>query len=235
MKQDNYLSTHPSLKKQTEKHNTSKKEWFSSVITNTLPTDKKSPILEIGFGLGEGLTCLSALGYDNIDGIDNCKEMIDHCPNLKGVTIKEISNIFDYLEEHENHYDLIIMYHVLEHFQKNEIIPLINAIFESLCINGKLLIVTPNISSPIIGVQQQYSDFTHETAFSPNSILQISAMSKFQDCIIDNIWPPGFSIKRRLQRILQKAILYFISILFIPFRIDNNQVITHQIKAVFTK
>lgn len=227
-----YLKSHPSLQKSGP--NLSKSIWYQSVLHKFLPGSISDRILEIGPGRGEGLSFLANAGYQ-IDAIDIDEDVVRICSAVEGASVHHVKSITSYAQGCTTKYSLVYMFHVLEHIKRDEIVPTLNSIFDILDINGRLLIVVPNVSSPIVGVDQQFFDFTHETAFSPSSLQQALMMSKFTDIQLTNLWPETTSPKKYLQKSMQIAFSRSLELIMRVFYGTRRDVISHQILAVARK
>lgn len=226
----NYLSAHPTL---NDGFSESKAAWYASTLGDLLPKDIDAQILEIGPGQGEGLRYLvETKGFTSVTVIDISEEVINKISKFHAINAHLVNDTIEYLKENENRFSLIIMYHVLEHFSKDKVLDCLNACYSSLIKGGKLIVVVPNVASPIIGVEQQFFDFTHLTAFSPWSIRQVFIMSKFGGCQVDNVWPPQGGILRGIQKRLQMAILFFFAMYYKIFSGVERNVMTHSMRAV---
>lgn len=146
--------------------------YLPNYILNQLPKDPKSKILDYGCGLGGMLSKLRELGYENIYGYDVDSYAIKVCAQkkLKIVNFEEISS----------GYDFIIMSHVLEHIEKNQMIDLLEALRGSLCEGGKMIIVVPNAQSNT-GSYWRYEDFTHKYLFTSGSLKYVLQQAGFKN------------------------------------------------------
>jgi SAM-dependent methyltransferase len=146
---------------------------------NIIPENKGVRILELGAGMGYFLKYLENSGYENYKGID----WSDQPSKGKELSLRNeivVTNIFDYLQDTEETYDLIVSMHVLEHLLKNEIIKLLELVYARLNKNGFFLLVVPNASSPIFGSFTRYIDFTHEIGFTMPSLREILKICGFE-------------------------------------------------------
>ena len=229
---ENYLTNHPSLKSGVV---TSKSIWYEEMLMLGGVKDKTISVLEIGPGLGEGLSLLASKGFTDLTAIDLSNEVIDHVSLIPSVTALVVTDTTQFLKDNSEKFDVIIMYHVLEHIPRSEIIITLNGIYQALKKSGKVLITVPNISSPIIGVEQQYYDFTHQTAFSPWSLAQAFSMSHFEKCNVKQFLPPKKGILRRLQRLLQQVLLFAAKYYLSIFSRIERKVLTHSMLAIGIK
>ena len=225
MQNDRYLSTHPAL---AFGGGRSKKAWLNSILAPVLPQDKKVQILEVGPGHGEALQLLSQdIGYENVTAIDVSSEVVEHCKRVTGVSVELVADPICYLASRENQYDLILMYHVLEHIPRANVVPTLEAINHALKAGGVLIVGVPNAASPIIGIEQHLYDFTHQVAFSPWSLEQVHRLAGFQRCRVAPVWPPSHGIVRVAQRVIQRCILSVMRLYLRVFTGVQRPILTH--------
>ncbi len=86
----------------------------------------KIRILDFGCGFGQYLTALKKEGYLNVYGIDIDEEAIKHCRNngfdVRKIEPNDLNNPFPLK------FDVIFMFHVIEHIDKSKIIPTLKKI-----------------------------------------------------------------------------------------------------------
>jgi len=173
-----------------------------SYLSNRLPKDKSLPILDFGCGFGQTLLALRDLGYGNIIGCDIDDEAIKYCIS-QGLKVENCSNLDEFVNKYENHFDFIIMSHVLEHFSKKEIISTLIKLRKMLKEDGELMIMVPNAQSNT-GAYWAYEDFTHTTLFTSGSIyyvLKIAGFSKIEFIDVECLEGLTF-VKRYLKKLL---------------------------------
>lgn len=139
--------------------------------------DKSTKILEIGCGNGLFLRYLKNIGYTNYFGIDASEEQVKIAKKL-GIDNIINADISDFLNDKNEEYDVVFARDVIEHFGKEEILDTLLLVCRSLKKNGKLIIQCPNAESPFFG-RIRYGDFTHDTAFTKSSLLQILLFAGF--------------------------------------------------------
>lgn len=147
-------------------------------ITDWLPLEKDSPVLDLACGCGEILWFLKRQGFLKISGIDLCQEELEICRSL-GFTDVKNADVRQALKDHRNEFQLITAFNLLEHLLKQEVVDLLKDIHAALRPGGRLMALVPNAHSPL-GLQARYWDFTHETAFSTNSWEQLAALVGFE-------------------------------------------------------
>ena len=130
-------------------------------------------ILEIGCGTGLVLANLRQKGVQKLIGIDQDTSLEKILP---GSVVKcfQAIDVWDFLEKASQNppaYDRIILFDVLEHFSPEEGQRLLGALRENLLPNGAIHLKVPNAGSPW-GLQFQFGDLTHMTAYTPESLRQ---------------------------------------------------------------
>lgn len=152
---------------------------FENNYRHFFPSNSAAALLDIGIGRGEMLSCMKNWGYTNFFGIDISPSTIAFCSSL-GLPCEQIENTASWLKGNKKSFDLITLLDVLEHIKKDEIVPLLKTVIDSLKPGGVLIVQVPNMQSPDSQLHR-YNDFTHEVGFIENSlrqILQVSGYSK---------------------------------------------------------
>lgn len=150
---------------------------YDSYLKGWLPSQKNANILEIACGSGRLLHFFKARKYTNITGVDISPEQISLAKQVTQ-NVVEI-NAIEFLETKDKTYDLIVSLDVLEHFRKNEALHYLDACFNALKPNGRLVLQTCNADSPW-GLMLLYGDFTHEVCFNDNSLAGLLKLVGFQ-------------------------------------------------------
>ena len=161
-----------------------------------LPHDKSAKILDIGCGFGQTIKALSALGYTSVRGVDISDEALGHCRDL-GLNVEKVSDLANYMTKNREEYDFIIMSHVLEHIDKNLIIPYVSAIKAMLRKDGQFMVMVPNAQSNT-DCYWAYGDFTHTTLFTAGSlyfVLMAGGFTKIE--FVDPFCVEGLSLPKK--------------------------------------
>ena len=155
-----------------------KKDWFFEYTAkNYLPIIEhfdrtRAEVLELACNRGYLLRALSTLGFQRLHGIDLSPDDVARARDLAPHADVSCGDIFDYLEQKTEQFDLIILKALLEHIPKGRIIPLLEAIRSSLRPGGMVLIDVPNMDW-LLAAHERYMDFTHETGFTKESLGQV--------------------------------------------------------------
>lgn len=160
-------------------------------------------IIELGCGPGFLLNHLKNQGFDKLEGIDISKEQISIAREL-GLDVKH-GDVFDFLQEKNLQYDVVIALDFIEHFTKEELLDLFTYIWKALKKNGLLIIQTPNGQGLFPG-ENIYGDLTHVTIFSELSLRQILRIHGFGDIEFYETGPAPISISSTIRYILWKVI-----------------------------
>jgi len=183
---DNYISNTFGNLHSTESGVAKEMEMFAKYFHKNygqfMPNDKSARILDAGCGIGHFLHYANSQGYSNITGVDVSTENINYCRNKGFKVIQE--DLFQFLEQNPNSFDLIVFNDVIEHFKKDEIITILEAMHHTLTSNGRLIIKTCNMANPITGSGSMYFDFTHETGFTEISLKEVLTATKFNNIIL---------------------------------------------------
>lgn len=175
------------------------------------PMDKNAPILDIGVGRGEMLTCMKEWGYLRYQGVDISPSTIQFCQSL-GLPCFLVDDSLEWLRSLDSKFSLVTLLDVLEHIKKEQTVPFLRAIHDALEDGGVLIVQVPNLQAPD-GQLERYNDFTHESGFIEHSLQQVLlaagftkvAMSPFNDTVSDN-WRE--LVRLRLRAIYWKLIRF---------------------------
>lgn len=142
---------------------------IASLVEDNVP--KTAAILDIGCGHGSKLALLKQHGFTGALGVDINPALVEHAvgEGLNAITLDE----FD--EQHSDlEFDLIIMSHIIEHFQYQDLIVFMEKYIGRLKKGGLLLIITPCMNPAF------YDDFDHVKPYTHIGILDIFGKDKHQ-------------------------------------------------------
>jgi cyclopropane fatty-acyl-phospholipid synthase-like methyltransferase len=167
---------------------------YDQMIWNPAACQPAMKFLEIGCGTGEFLAYLAAKGCDQFWGID-------HDSHLAAIIPQTVSQHFVcgdlwqiLTDPQQDQPDRVVALDVLEHFSADEALRLLTAIKAKLAPKGRLVVKVPNASCPW-GLQYQFGDLTHRTAFTPLSLHQLADAAGFKTI---SILPHRQGSRRRL-------------------------------------
>lgn len=167
-------------------------------VVRNLPGDRDAPILDLGAGHGDLVAVLRDAGYSRISAVDGSPEQVALAHRM-GRPEVELGDVFSYLETRPGAFAAIVAVDILEHFDKDEVLGLLDAIWRSLRPGGRVVIRSCNGSGPFAG-RNRYSDFTHELAFTEAGISQVLRASGFGEIRVlpSEPAPHGFLSAARL-------------------------------------
>ena len=144
-----------------------------------LPTDRNACCLDVACGTGQLLYALKQAGYKNLYGVDISAEQVAFARSVWPQV--EQAEAITFLRKNPNTFDLIAGLDIIEHFRKDELFSFIDALFAALRPGGRLILQTPNAETPW-GLAVRYGDFTHELAFTPESLSRVLRIASFVNC-----------------------------------------------------
>ena len=176
---DNYFNTIYSVSnKFTKKQFANMKKFYDLNYGPHIPDNKNIKILDMGCGTGHFIKYLEDKGYNNILGIDISKEQVEYCKKNISSNIVQI-DVFEYLKNVNEEYDLIVANDLIEHIDKEKILDFIMLVYKSLKSSGIFLLKCPNMSNPF-SLNIRYKDFTHEIGFTETSLYQVLKLCNFK-------------------------------------------------------
>lgn len=167
--------------------------------------DREMPILDVGCGFGLLVNALQRIGYRKVAGIDvdesQIKVAASHGLPCQLVSTEEQSEFFG---AHRETHRVITLFDVLEHVPVDRQITFLATLRQSLVQGGRLIIQTPNASSPIAG-HMRFIDHTHTSSFTCDSLRYILRSAGFASVDLSEAEdemsaPAGFSEPMRLAR-----------------------------------
>lgn len=177
----------------------SRAPYLNKVIRDHFPQDKEASILDLGCGHGAFVFFARKAGYSNVIGVDRSPEQVREAQRLgiEGVHEGDLIEVLRAMSDGSQ--DAVISFDVIEHFNKDEMLPLVDEVHRVLRKGGRWIVHVPNGESPFCG-RIRYGDFTHEQIFTRQSISQLLLSSGFTDvrCFEDK--PIVHGMKSALRR-----------------------------------
>lgn len=179
--------------------------YLQKLIRQCFPNDRYAAILDLGCGHGALIHFARQAGYRNLRGVDGSHEQVAAAKELRIEGIEKGDVMEALAKEPAAALDCLITFDLIEHFNRDELIPLLDQVHRVLRPGGRLIIHTPNAESPF-GMKMRYGDITHELAFTRTSLSQLLLSSGFSrvDCYEDQPVPHG--VKSTLRWVLWQVI-----------------------------
>jgi SAM-dependent methyltransferase len=163
-----------------------------------LPEARETAVLDIGCGSGQFLYFLRRAGFEGAIGLDVDPAQVEFGRGL-GLDCRCMPAL-DYLLEDGPEFGLIAMLDILEHFTREELFPLLEAVAARLAPGGRLIASVPNAESPH-GLKAIYADITHEIAFTPISLSEMLFCHGLKVTALRDPWPAPVSPALRAYRL----------------------------------
>jgi SAM-dependent methyltransferase len=164
-----------------------------------LPRDKEARILDLACGVGEFVIFCQRRGYRNAAGVDVGREQLELGRGLGAENLVEAEAV-GFLRTHPEEFDLIVATDLLEHLTKTEVLELLDGCYGALRPGGEIWVATPN-NQTVVSLHQ-YADFTHETGFTPSSLVQVLRVAGFEDPRVYPKGPVAIDLRSAIRRVL---------------------------------
>jgi 2-polyprenyl-3-methyl-5-hydroxy-6-metoxy-1,4-benzoquinol methylase len=189
--------------------------YLRALIRHHFPKDPSTRILDLGCGHGAFLYALQEAGYTSATGVDHSDEQVQAAQRL-GIDGVRQGDVFGTLAETATgSLDVAVTFDVIEHFTKHELIRMVDEISRVLSLPGTWIIHTPNAEGPF-GARIRYGDFSHDLAFTRESITQVLKSGGFHDvaCYEDQPVPHGpiSFVRYLLWKVIRGALLLYVAI-----------------------
>lgn len=148
------------------------------VIQRHFPPDRRSKVIDLGCGSGTLIHFAREAGFHDTAGVDVSAEQIKAARSrgIEGIVQGEITPFLTDLPEAS--VDVIVAWDVVEHLDRDESLELADLAFRALRPGGRLVLHVPNAEA-LFGARIRYADWTHEQAFTRESVTQMLRVASF--------------------------------------------------------
>jgi 2-polyprenyl-3-methyl-5-hydroxy-6-metoxy-1,4-benzoquinol methylase len=175
-----------------------------------LANERQLAIADLGCGYGALVHCLLESGYNDVTGIDVSPEQVNLASQL-GVPGVECLDLVEFLQRKPAAFDVVFLMDVLEHFERGEVLELLDLVRRALRVGGRAIIHVPN-GEGLFGLAVRYGDLTHESCFTRDSMQQLLAACGFRDIVCSEDGPVAHGPKSLIRLVLWK-------VLTVPYRL----------------
>jgi SAM-dependent methyltransferase len=151
---------------------------YDDYLAGWLPQAKGAAIADVACGAGSLLHFFKCRGFSNLFGVDVSGEQVEIARQVVPGVVR--GDLFEFLADRPDAFDLITGLDVIEHLSKEEVLRLLDGCWRSLRPGGRLILQTPNADSPFFAAVR-YADFTHEVCFTPGSLGWLLGLCGFGD------------------------------------------------------
>ena len=207
---------------------------LTRLVREHFPQARNAAILDLGCGHGALLHVARSLGYENIGGIDGSPSQVAaaHRLGIEGVREGDIFVTAAALPPAS--VDAVVCFDVIEHLDRDEIVRLTDSVFAALKPGGRWILHVPNGASPFAGAAL-YGDFTHELAFTTESLTQLALASGFRSARFEEDSPIGRGLRGAVRRVLWATIRALLQLYLRAETGAGQKVLTQNFLAVLTK
>jgi 2-polyprenyl-3-methyl-5-hydroxy-6-metoxy-1,4-benzoquinol methylase len=178
--------------------------YLRRLIARHFPPDREAQILDLGCGGGTLIYFLREAGYRQALGVDASPEQVAAARALNIPGIRQGELIETLRAAGDDSLDVVVAFDLIEHLTKPELLALADEVHRALKPQGRWIIHAPNAESPF-GARVRYSDWTHEQAFTKESLGQLLRAVGFArvQCYEDQ--PTVHGVKSALRWLVWKA------------------------------
>lgn len=141
------------------------------------PIDRNTPVLDVGCGYGRNLDLLRELGFTQLTGVEKNPHL---AAEVRSRGYRCLSP--EQVDEEEGCYGMLLMSHIIEHFEYPDLKGFIESYLRLLCNGGSLVIVTPLFHNCF------YNDFDHVKPYLPIGLNMVfgeeAAQVQFQSAYV---------------------------------------------------
>ncbi|WP_249157902.1 class I SAM-dependent methyltransferase [Bradyrhizobium jicamae] len=185
------------------------------LVRRFFPHDRNAAVLDLGCGNGVLLLAARQAGYLRLEGVDGSAEQVAIAHRL-GIAGVEQGDLFGKLAEKEaGSLDVVVTYDVIEHLTKQDLLRLMAEVSRVLKAGGRWIIHAPNAESPFFG-RIRYGDFTHEQAFTRQSLAAVlraggfARVACFEDAPV--VHGTKSAIRLALWKLMRLGLRFFIAV-----------------------
>lgn len=178
---------------------------LATLVARHFPDNREAEILDIGCGHGALLHFAREAGYTQASGVDVSPQQVALAGRL-GITGVRQGDLLVTLRSLEpGSLDAVVALDVIEHFTKDELVDLVDAVARALKPGGRWIIQAPNGESPFCGAIR-FGDLTHEQAFTRTSLDQLLRVSGFASVHVHETAPIPHGFKSAIRWVLWQFI-----------------------------
>lgn len=208
--------------------------YFDKLIAIHLPKNPHIAIADLACGHGRLIYSLKKRGFTNVEGVDISQEQVAAAHKI-GIPEVKCQDIKEYIDEKvPGSYDVVFLMDFIEHLEKKELLDLLDNVYRILNSNGIVIIHAPNAAGTF-GMSIRYGDYTHQNAFTPQSMRQILRACHFADvkCFEDK--PVVHGLKSLIRLVMWHFLTIYPRLLLIAETGGTNHILSQNMLVVAKK
>ncbi|MCX5720885.1 MAG: class I SAM-dependent methyltransferase [Nitrospirae bacterium] len=154
--------------------------YLRHLIRKHVPPCREVKILDLGCGSGTLIYFLREAGYHCVSGVDCSPEQVAAARDLgiEGIREADLGEVLRTLDGEA--VDVVIAFDVIEHMTKPELLAFADEVYRVLRTGGRWILHAPNAEA-LFGSRVRYADWTHEQAFTKESLEQLLRTVGFKE------------------------------------------------------
>lgn len=150
-----------------------------------------SAILDLGSGRGDWLELLTGEGF-NPRGVEVNEMLAERC-RKQGLEVSNTEMMVYLGQQPDDSIDLVTVFHLIEHFNVDKLIRLLDEIKRTLKPGGLLIIETPSPENLVVAACNFYADPTHHRPIYPQTLMFLLSNKGFVDLNLKFLHPVDHS------------------------------------------
>jgi SAM-dependent methyltransferase len=202
-----------------------------------LPVDRRAPILDLGCGDGRVLKYLSALGYDNVLGVDRDEAAVASVGALPGVKVECTDVDRGFLHQHRGRLRLIVLRQMIYYLDRADVVAFLSAARDALTDDGVILVEFFNAALLSSRLTEQKDPFIR-TAYTEHAMRRLFTAAGLHTLEIHGERRRATGMRSALYATLRALWIQLLKAVYILERgIDNElpRIYTKSIIAVASK
>jgi 2-polyprenyl-3-methyl-5-hydroxy-6-metoxy-1,4-benzoquinol methylase len=126
----------------TVEHVTAMRRYFAAEVAPALPIERTGRALDIGCGFGYAMLALGDLGFARVEGVEASEQQAARARKY-GLSVSVTADTVAWLSGRPDTFAVVLLLDVLEHFPREQQIPLLAAIHRSLIPGGRVIVQDP--------------------------------------------------------------------------------------------
>jgi SAM-dependent methyltransferase len=182
-----------------------RRPYLEQLIRRHFPPDRGAKVIDFGCGHGALVQAARHAGYVNIVGVDHSAGQVAAARRHGIDGIREGDARATARELPDSSHDVVVAFDLIEHFTKQEVLGFADEVLRILKPAGRWIVHVPN-GEALFGGRVRYGDFTHEGAYTRQSLGQLSSAVGFSSIRCFEDTPVAHGVRSAARWVLWKGI-----------------------------